>query len=78
MTINLSLQIIGNHDDLIHVFSTNFVVHNTHLVGTTTELYLTSGDQLSATFFASYGNHWSWSSLVGMLDDGIEPPTASV
>ena len=44
MTINLSLQIIGNHDDLIHVFSTNFVVHNTHLVGTTTELNLTGAD----------------------------------
>jgi len=44
MTINLSLQIIGNHDDLIHVFSTNFVVHNTHLVGATTELNFTGAD----------------------------------
>ena len=43
MTINLSLQIIGNHDNFIHVFSTNFVV-NTHLVGTTTELYFTGAD----------------------------------
>jgi hypothetical protein len=62
MTINLILYVVRYHDDLIKIIGTNFVVHNTHLVGTTTELNLTSGDQLSSTFFASYGNHWSWSS----------------
>ena len=41
MTINLSLYIVGYHDNFIKINSTNFVVHNSHLVGTTTELNFT-------------------------------------
>ena len=42
MTINLSLHIISNHYNLIQVFGTNFIIHNTHLIGTTTELNFAS------------------------------------
>lgn len=40
MTINLSLHIISYHYNFIQVFGTNFIIHNTHLIGTTTELNL--------------------------------------
>ncbi|ASR76227.1 hypothetical protein HOR89_gp111 [Synechococcus phage Bellamy] len=59
MTVNLILYVVRYHYDFIQVNSTNFVVHNSYLVGATTELNLTSGSQFLSTFFASYGNHFS-------------------
>jgi hypothetical protein len=42
VTINLSLHIISYHYNLIQVFGTNFITHNTHLIGATTELNFAS------------------------------------
>jgi len=42
MTINLSLYIIRYHYNLIQVNSTDFIVRQTHLIRTTTELNFTS------------------------------------
>ena len=41
VTINLFLYVISYHYNFIQVFGTNLIVHNTHLVGTTTELNFT-------------------------------------
>jgi len=38
VTVNLSLYVIRNHYNFIQVFGTDLVIHNTHLIGTTTEL----------------------------------------
>ena len=79
MTINPSLKIIRYHHNFIQVIGTNFIVHNTHLVGTSTELNLITGYQFCSTFFAAYSNQWFMVLLGwGMLADGIEPPAASV
>ena len=42
VTINLSLYIISYHYNFIQVFGTNFIIYNTHLIGTTTELSFAS------------------------------------
>ena len=67
MTVNLSLYIIGYHDNFVKVNGTNFIALNSHLVGTSTELNLTSACQFCSTFFASDSNHliafkinWTW------------------
>jgi len=41
VTIDLSLHIISYHYNFIQVFGTNFITHNTHLIGATTELNFT-------------------------------------
>ena len=41
VTINLSLYVISYHYNFIQVFGTNLIIHNTHLIGTTTELNFT-------------------------------------
>ena len=78
MTVNLILYVVGYHYNFIQVNSTNFIVHNSYLIGTSAELNFTSACQFFSAFFASYGNHDSWASRMEMLADGIEPPTASV
>ena len=75
MTVNLPLNIIRYHHDFIQVIGTNFIVTNSHLVWTTTELDLASACQLCSTLFASdsnhliafnlldgYGRYWIWTS----------------
>ena len=42
VTINLSLYVIRYHYNFIQVFGTNLAIHNTHLIGTTTELNFAS------------------------------------
>ena len=67
VTINLPLYIIGYHDNFVKVKGTNFIVLNSHLVGTSTELNFASACQFCSTFFASDCNHliafnlnWTW------------------
>ena len=64
MTINLILYIVGYHYNFVQVFGTNFIIHNTHLIGTTTELNFTVTRQFCFAFFASDSDHGSCSSLV--------------
>ena len=42
VTINFFLYIISYHYNFIQVFGTNLIIHNTHLIGTTTELNFAS------------------------------------
>ena len=75
MTINSPLYIIGYHDNFVKIIGTNFIVTNSHLVWTTTELDLASACQFCSTLFASdsnhliafnlldgYGRYWIWTS----------------
>jgi hypothetical protein len=57
VTINLSLYVIRYHHNFIQVFGTDLVIHNTHLIGTTTELNFASACQFFSTLFASDSNH---------------------
>ena len=57
MTINSPLYIIGYHDNFVKIIGTNFIVTNSHLVWTTTELDLASACQFCSTLFASDSNH---------------------
>ena len=38
MTVNLILYVVGYHYNFIQVNSTNFIVHNSYLIGTSAEL----------------------------------------
>ena len=59
VTIKFPFSIIGHHHDFVKVFGTNFVVHQTHLVWTTTELNFAIACQFCFAFFASDSNHCS-------------------